>query len=336
MIKIIGDAPRINRLVTNLYSFDKAFANNRGDIGIPLGVAVEIAGSPGVGKSTTAYSLSGMIANHVKSDIALADVEGFDPGNLEMILDHTGFKGNVLLIQKETDEKTLDGLIDVLKDPTSKSKKDTSNEFAGLYTFVAILDSVGGLSPISEIEGELGEANMGKRAKLLGQFSRKALHLLRNNPKSLFIINHIHPNFGYPGTSTPGGETLKYLEAIRIKIKRKEEFPDQSYILEGTLSKNRHGYINRKFYLFMLAGHGIHIGLTAMYDCFLLGLAERGKVVKIDGNSFGYLKDLVEDAHEGNNDKFVPFLDLLRTYSGVIENGSTDSNETADDSNETE
>jgi hypothetical protein len=86
----------------------------------------------------------------------------------------------------------------------------------------------------------------------------------------------------------------------------------------------------------MLAGHGIHIGLTAMYDCFLLGLAERGKVVKIDGNSFGYLKDLVEDAHEGNNDKFVPFLDLLRTYSGVIENGSTDSDETTDDSSETE
>ena len=185
---------------------------------------------------------------------------------------------------------------------------------------IGIIDSIGAISPIAEKEGDLGEANMGRRAKLVAQLTRKSLNEFRKDrDNAMFMINHVHPILGGMGTTTPGGETLKYLVGIRLRVKRKEEFPDQSYLMEGTVVKNRFGYRNRQFYIFMLAGTGIHVGLTAMFDCFILGLAERGKVVKMDGQSHGYLKDLVKAAHEGRNEVFQPFIDKLSGASAVIE-----------------
>ena len=128
------------------------------------------------------------------------------------------------------------------------------------------------------------------------------------------MINHVHANIGSFGTVTPGGVSKNYLSAVIMRVKRKEEFPDQSYVIEGTVRKNRFGYRNRKFYLFVLAEKGIHLGLTAMYDCFLLGLAERGKTIKIGDKKFGYLKGLVEKAHAGENEIFEPFISLLADH----------------------
>ncbi len=305
-IKIIGTLPTITRIITGLYSFDQAFMSAGGKIGFPLALT-EIAGPYSCGKSTLAYSLCGLLSVLLKkefvivgpTDITLADFEGFDPDFLLAVLKHSGFDGNVKVIQEDTDGKVLDALIDSIK---------------GDYAF-GILDSVAAISPVSEIEGEIEEANMGRRAKMMAQFSRKTMRILRvKSHKAVFMINHVHANIGSFGTVTPGGVSKNYLSALILRVKRKEEFPDQSYIIEGTVRKNRFGYRNRKFYLFVLAEKGIHLGLTAMYDCFLLGLAERGKTIKIGDQKFGYLKGLVEKAHAGENETFEPFIKLLVDY----------------------
>lgn len=304
MVKIIDGSPKTKRIETGLYSFDRAFENVRGDIGFPIGTMTEISGPTGCGKSTLTFGLAGIVGKETSSGIALADFEGFDPDFMVTILEQSKFDNDVYQIQAEKDEEILDKVIEKLR------KKTCS---------IAIIDSIGAISPISEIEGDLGEANMGRRAKLMAQFSRKSMHELGKDRKlSIFMINHVHPNIGGMGSITPGGETTKYLCAIRMRIKRKEEFPDQSYLIEGTVTKNRFGYRDRKFYLFMLAGTGIHLGLSAMFDCFILGLAERGKVVKLDGQSCGYLKDLVKSAHEGKNDVFNPFIEKLKERSPKI------------------
>ena len=309
-VNIIGDPPKVDRIITGLYSFDRAFGNKAGVIGFPIGTAIEISGPTFCGKSTLVFGLSGMIAAQNKTNIVLADFEGFDPDFLETILEQSKFSGDIQVVQKDKDEETLDTLLDILK------KKDYS---------IGILDSIAAISPVSESTGDLGEANMGRRAKLMAQFSRKAVHQLRFSGKSLFMINHVHPNLGSMGTTTPGGETVKYLSAVRIRMKRKEEFKDQSYAIEGKVVKNRFGYRDKQFYIIMLAGTGIHLGLSAMYDCFLFGLAERGKIVKIDGKSHGYLKTFFEEAHKGNNQVFDPFHEL-------IENAKSNNNiEPADD-----
>ena len=305
-VNIIGDAPTIKRLETGLYSFDRAFENRKGEIGFPLGKGTEVFGPTNCGKSTIVYGLSGLIAASQEKNIALADLEGFDPDFLSVVLENAEFSGDVFYIQKDNDEETLDKLIDLMRDEDDQIS-------------VGILDSIGSISPLSEQEGSLGEANMGRRAFLLAQFTRKCLRILRNeNAPSIFMINHAYPRIGGRGIETPGGEVKKYLASMRIQVKRVyykgkyEEFPDGSYVIEGKVIKNRWGYKDKTFHLFVLAGKGIHKGLTAMYDGIQLGLVGRKRVISIGEETFGYLKDVVEKAQEGDDKFFEPFFEVLR------------------------
>jgi len=302
-INIIGDAPNIERLETGLYSFDRAFENQKGEIGFPLGKGIEVFGPTNCGKSTIVYGLSGLIASSQEKPIALADLEGFDPDFLITVLENAEYSGDLHYIQKDDDEEVLDELVYILRKVSG----------------VGILDSIGAISPISEQEGAIGEANMGRRAKILAQFTRKCLKLLRNpDAPTIFMINHAYPRIGGKGVDTPGGEVKKYLASMRVQVKRKyykgkyEEFPDGSYIIEGKVIKNRWGYKDRTFWLFVLAGKGIHKGLTAMYDGIQLGLVDRKRVISIGEQKFGYLKDVVTKAQEGDDDFFEPFFEVLR------------------------
>lgn len=300
MIKIVGDVPQITRLITEMPSFDLAFSNRKGNIGFPIGTATEISGAPSVGKSTTVYGLAGLIAHDVGQDISLADFEGFDPIFLEQVLKNSNFDGTLHYIQDEDDETSLDRLLSDLRE-----KK--------LGYSVGILDSIGAISPLAEAEGDLGEANMGRRAKLLAAFSRKMMKVQRDSstPKTLFLINHLHPIMGGRGFQTPGGETVKYLCALRVRMKRKEEFPDGSYVIEGKVIKNRYGYKDLVFHLVILSGTGIHKGLTWMYDGFLNGSVKRDKWIKIGDKSICRLKEAFEKAHAGDEEFFMPFHDAV-------------------------
>jgi hypothetical protein len=143
----------------------------------------------------------------------------------------------------------------------------------------------------------------------------------KNTDRLVFTINHVHPQMGGMGTTTPGGETLKYLYAGRIKIKRKEEFPDGSYIIEGTIMKNAFGYKGKVFYLFIRAGYGIHHGLTALYDCIVLGLAKRSKqgIISMGDQSFGRLSGWVKSPEDKD---FTPFYDAIKSLQQVDDLGN--------------
>ena len=305
MINILGDAPTIKRLETGLYSFDRAFENRAGEVGFPLGKGIEIFGVTYCGKSTITYGLAGLIASAQEGNIALADLEGFDPDFLITVLENAKFSGDVQYIQTESDEDVLDKLVVFMKDKNYR---------------VGILDSIGAISPISEQEGAIGEANMGRRAKIMAQFTRKSIKILRNpDAPSIFMVNHSYPRIGGRGSDTPGGEVKKYLASIRIQVKRKyfkgkyEEYPDGSYVIEGKVIKNRWGYKDRIFWLFVLSGKGIHKGLTAMYDGFMEGVVGKKKVVTIGDKSFGYLKNIIDEAQEGNDEFFDPFFEALKS-----------------------
>ena len=311
MVNILGASVPVQRINTGLYSFDHAFINREGDVGFPIGKGVEIYGNTFVGKSTITYGLAGIVAKETGKDIALADFEGFDPKFLQTVLVNAGFDGNINCIQKKEDEEALEELLVCLRD----------KQYG-----VGILDSIGAISPVSEAEGELGEANMGRRAFLMAQFTRKALKIMRSEEqKTIFMINHAYPRIGGRGLDTPGGEVKKYLTSIRIAIKRKYlkgsyvEYPDGSYVIEGTVVKNRWGLKDKTFNLFVLSGKGIHFGLTAMYDCIALGLAKKDRTVKIMQNkkfdtSLGTMKEIVEKAHAGDTEFFEIFDAALISY----------------------
>lgn len=319
-MKIKGKHPACKRTKIGLYSLDRACINNRGEIGVPIGIGYENFGATGIGKSTFSYSLAGLIANAQDSDIVLSDFEGYDEPFLESILSGVGFDGTVDVISEKEDEVQLMKSLEELDD-TKKS------------THVLVLDSISAITPIAEQKGDIGEANMGKRASAMAQFSRRALHIFRFSsiPKTIITINHWRPKMGGYGYEAPGGETKNFLLTVRVLLKRKIEFPDGSYILDGEVIKNRWGYSHRKFSVFVLAGSGIHEGLTAVWDCILYKLVQyRDEKVKYklnDGTEMvTHMSAFVKSAKRGE-DVFQPFRNELEKLNGNIEDTGTD-NET--------
>jgi len=205
--------------------------------------------------------------------------------------------------ERRLDEETLDLFIEVLKQTVYGC---------------GIFDSVAAISALAELEGEHGEANMGKRAKLMAQHSRKLIHILREQHKLVFYINHQLVDIG--GRSflyTPGGDELKYLSRIRISVKRKEEFPDGSYAIQGTVPKNGYGLRNRVFFVFVLSGIGIHQGMSAVYDCIQAKILTKGKGDRVyawkeTGEKISGLSTFAKLAKEGNTEAFIPFHEALK------------------------
>lgn len=295
-LEIIGDLVDVQRIPTGFYSLDRAFIGIEKIIGVPVGCSYEVFGVNHVGKSTFCYGLSGVLANALSSNIVLCDFEGYDIRNIKNALTSVDYTGKFFIIQNKDDEEQLDKTILKL----SNEKENYS---------IAIIDSLGAISPIAESSGDIGEANMGRRALIVAQFNRKAIKMFRfHSQKVIFEVNHYYPRIGTRGYDTPAGEVKKYLTAVRIKLKRAKDYPDGSYVLEGEVVKNRWGYIGRKFYVFVLAGKGIHAGLTAMWDGILLGLVEYKKNIKIGDTSYGYVKDIVERAKQGDKEFFNPFF----------------------------
>ena len=71
------------------------------------------------------------------------------------------------------------------------------------------------------------------------------------------------------------------------------------------------------FYFVVLGGKGIHIGLSAMYDCKVLKLATFGKSVTMNGVKYGSMRTIVAKAHAGEDEFFQPFIDALKDPSKI-------------------
>jgi RecA/RadA recombinase len=309
--KIIGTQSKPHRIVTELHSLDRAFTNNDGDIGVVIGIGYEIFGLNHTGKSTFAYSLASIIGKLTPGDIALADFEGYDSNFLSKVATTNGFSGKVYVISEPDDEDQLDGLIESLRKNCC----------------VGILDSIGAIAPMAETKGDIGEANMGRRAFLIAQFARKGLKLFRfSKDKTILMINHWYPRLGGYGFDTPGGEAKKYIASIRIKLQRKETFPDKSYALLGTVVKNRWGFQDQTFNAFMLAGFGLHHGMTALWDCIMYKIIKRTKSgLSLNGENIGTLGHYAVSAKKGETEIFNQFYALLKEYNGKPETEVEDS-----------
>ena len=99
---------------------------------------------------------------------------------------------------------------------------------------VIVVDSVAALVPKAEIEGEMGEAQMGLQARLMSQALRKLTAIVSKSRTSLIFINQIREKigvlFGNPETTT-GGRALKFYSSIRIDIRRIASLKDGDVVV---------------------------------------------------------------------------------------------------------
>ncbi len=173
--------------------------------GLPRGRVVEIYGPESSGKTTLALHVvaeaqkRGGICGFIDAEHALDTIYARKLGvDLE----------NLLISQPDTGEQALEitdtlvrsGAIDVL-----------------------VVDSVAALTPKAELEGEMGEMQMGSQARLMSQALRKLTGSISKSRCMVIFINQIRMKigvmFGSPET-TSGGNALKFYASVRLDIRR--------------------------------------------------------------------------------------------------------------------
>ena len=101
---------------------------------------------------------------------------------------------------------------------------------------VVVVDSVAALVPKAEIEGEMGEAQMGLQARLMSQALRKLTGVVSKSKTCLIFINQLREKigvmFGNPETTT-GGRALKFYASVRIDIRRIASIKDGDAVVGG-------------------------------------------------------------------------------------------------------
>ncbi len=104
---------------------------------------------------------------------------------------------------------------------------------------VIVIDSVAALVPKAEVEGEMGETQIGLQARLMSQALRKLTAVVSKSKTVLIFINQLREKigimFGNPET-TPGGRALKFYSSVRLDVRSMEKIKDGDKII-GTRVK---------------------------------------------------------------------------------------------------
>ena len=173
--------------------------------GLPRGRVCEIYGPESSGKTTLALSVIAQMQK-LGGTAAFIDAEhALDPqyaGKLGVDVDQ------LLISQPDNGEQALE-IADMLVRSSSVD--------------VVVIDSVAALVPKAEIEGEMGEPQMGLQARLMSQALRKLTANIKRSNTLVIFINQIRMKigimFGNPET-TSGGNALKFYASVRIDIRR--------------------------------------------------------------------------------------------------------------------
>ncbi|MFZ6035383.1 MAG: recombinase RecA [Patescibacteria group bacterium] len=189
--------------------------------GVPKGRIIEVFGPEASGKTTICLSLiaeaqkAGGVAAFIDAEHAL------DPEWAKTL----GVKLDDLLIsQPDTGEQALE-------------ITETLIRSGGVD--LVVVDSVAALVPKSEIEGEMGESQMGLQARLMSQALRKLTGIVSKSKTTVIFTNQLRLKigvfFGNPET-TPGGLALKFYTSIRMDVRKIETIKKNNQVV-GTRAR---------------------------------------------------------------------------------------------------
>ena len=272
----VADVPAIS---TGSLSLDIAL----GTFGVPRGRVIEIYGPESGGKTTLALHI---VAEAQKKDGIAAYIDA------EHALDVTYAKkigvntDDLLISQPDTGEQALEiaetlvrsGALDVL-----------------------VVDSVAALVPKAELEGEMGDAQMGLQARLMSQALRKLTGSISKSKTTVIFINQLRMKigvfFGNPETTT-GGNALKFYSSQRLDIRKMTSIKNGQEVIgfrtKVKVVKNKLAPPFREAEFDIIFGEGIS------REGDVLDLAAENAIVEKSGAWYSYKGDRIGQGRDNS------------------------------------
>lgn len=315
IMKLGGDNPAAEIESTSTGSLGLDIALGIG--GLPKGRIIEVYGPESSGKTTLTLHV---IAEEQKKGgvCAFVDAEhALDPQyarKLGVDLDE------LLISQPDTGEQALE-IVDTLVRSGAVS--------------VVVVDSVAALTPKSEIEGDMGDAQVGAQARLMSQAMRKLTASIGRSNCMVIFINQIRMKigvmFGNPET-TSGGNALKFYASVRLDIRRIGAVKDRDEVVGNStrvkVVKNKVAPPFRQVEFDIMYGEGISkVGE-------LVDLGVKAGVVEKSGAWYSYGDERIGQGRENakqflrdNPAKAAEIEDKIRASHGLefaVEEGGSE------------
>lgn len=269
--------------------------------GLPRGRIIEIYGPEASGKTTLALHVVAS-AQRSGGEAAFIDAEhALDPTYARKLGVNTD---NLLISQPDSGEQALE-IADVL---VRSGALD-----------IVVVDSVAALVPQAEIDGDMGEPQMGLQARLMSQAMRKLTGIIHKTKTCVIFINQIRQKigvfFGSPETTT-GGNALKFYASVRLDIRRIDSIKSGQEVLGNRtrvkIVKNKVAPPFRQAEFDVMYGTGI----CALGE--LLDLAVQRDVVQKSGSWFSYGGDRIGQGRENAKGYLEQHPDVAASIDSLI------------------
>ena len=269
--------------------------------GLPRGRVVEIYGPESSGKTTLTLSVIAQMQK-LGGTAAFIDAEhALDPqyaGKLGVDVDQ------LLISQPDNGEQALE-IADMLVRSSSVD--------------VVVIDSVAALVPKAEIEGEMGEPQMGLQARLMSQALRKLTANIKRSNTLVIFINQIRMKigvmFGNPETTT-GGNALKFYSSVRIDIRRIGSIKKGEEVIgsetRAKVVKNKVAPPFRNAEFDILYGQGIS------REGEIIELGTLHNIIDKSGAWYTYGKDRIGQGKDNTRDFLREHADMAQEIEGKI------------------